>query len=138
MASRSCVTIPSWTELFCRNAVAAERTGDFNHWWRRAAELAQQFGPYCELRVRRAGEDVPLKRYPLRCAHLSRACLLGRAFGVALLRGDFLGKFVPPAEGGRFGEVFLDATVGLPIMCAAVFERLGKTYKKASFKTGKG
>jgi hypothetical protein len=24
---------------------------------------AQQFGPYCELRVRRAGEDVPLKRY---------------------------------------------------------------------------
>jgi deoxyhypusine synthase len=44
------------------------------------------------------------------------------------------GKFVPPAEGGRFGEVFIDATVGLPIMCAAVFERLGKGYKKPSHK----
>jgi deoxyhypusine synthase len=37
------------------------------------------------------------------------------------------GKFVPPAEGGKFGEVFVDATVGLPLIVAAVFERLGKT-----------
>ncbi len=36
------------------------------------------------------------------------------------------GKFVPPAEGGRFGEVFVDATVGLPIIVAAVLERLKK------------
>jgi len=33
---------------------------------------------------------------------------------------------VPPAEGGKFGEVFVDATVGLPIIVAAVFERLDK------------
>jgi hypothetical protein len=33
---------------------------------------------------------------------------------------------VPPAEGGRFGEVFVDATVGLPLIVAAVLERLGK------------
>jgi deoxyhypusine synthase len=44
------------------------------------------------------------------------------------------GKFVPPAEGGRFGEVFVDATVGLPLIVAAVFERLDK---KGS-KVGKG
>ena len=37
-------------------------------------------------------------------------------------------------EGGRFGEVFVDATVGLPIMCAALFERLGKGYKKPPHK----
>jgi hypothetical protein len=36
------------------------------------------------------------------------------------------GKFVPPAEGGRFGEVFVDATVGLPVIVAAVLERLDK------------
>jgi deoxyhypusine synthase len=34
------------------------------------------------------------------------------------------GKFVPPAEGGKFGEVFVDATVGLPLIVAAVLERL--------------
>jgi deoxyhypusine synthase len=44
------------------------------------------------------------------------------------------GKFVPPAEGGRFGEVFVDATVGLPLIVAAVLERLDK---KGS-KSGKG
>ena len=33
---------------------------------------------------------------------------------------------MPPAEGGRFGEVFVDATVGLPIIVAAVLERLRK------------
>jgi len=42
------------------------------------------------------------------------------------------GKFVPPAEGGRFGEVFVDATVGLPLIVAAVFERLDKKGNKTS------
>jgi hypothetical protein len=41
---------------------------------------------------------------------------------------------VPPAEGGRFGEVFVDATVGLPLIVAAVFERLDKK----GVKVGKG
>jgi deoxyhypusine synthase len=45
------------------------------------------------------------------------------------------GKFVPPSEGGRFGEVFVDATVGLPIIVAAVLERLDKGHKGA--KKGK-
>jgi deoxyhypusine synthase len=43
------------------------------------------------------------------------------------------GKFVPPAEGGKFGEVFVDATVGLPLIVAAVLERLKK--KPAGEKT---
>jgi len=40
---------------------------------------------------------------------------------------------VPPAEGGKFGEVFVDATVGLPLIVAAVLERLKK--KPAGKKT---
>jgi len=44
------------------------------------------------------------------------------------------GKFVPPAEGGRFGEVIVDATVGLPLIVAAVLERLDKKGSRA----GKG
>ena len=46
-----------------------------------------------------------------------------------------MGKFVPPAEGGRFGEVFVDATVGLPLIVAAVLERLDK--KGSAKKTKK-
>jgi hypothetical protein len=31
-----------------------------------------------------------------------------------------------PEEGGKFAKVFLDATVGLPLVVGAVLERLGK------------
>jgi deoxyhypusine synthase len=47
------------------------------------------------------------------------------------------GKFVPPSEGGKFGEVFVDATVGLPIIVAAVMERLDKAKKGGARKTVK-
>ena len=41
---------------------------------------------------------------------------------------------MPPAEGGKFGEVFVDATVGLPLIVAAVLERLGKKATKGKAK----
>jgi deoxyhypusine synthase len=98
---------------------------------------AQQFGPYCELRVRRAGEDVELKRYHYGVRVCPEPVYWGGLSGSPYSEAISWGKFVPPAEGGRFGEVFLDATVGLPIMCAALFERLGKRYRKPAPKTAK-
>ena len=98
---------------------------------------AQQFGPYCELRVRRAGEDVPLKRYHYGVRICPEPVYWGGLSGSPYSEAISWGKFVPPDEGGRFGEVFIDATVGLPIMCAAVFERLGKGYKKPASKQEK-
>jgi deoxyhypusine synthase len=91
---------------------------------------AQQFGPYCELRVRRAGENVPLKRYHYGVRVCPEPVHWGGLSGSPYSEAISWGKFVPPDEGGKFGEVFVDATVGLPIMCAALFERLGKKYKK--------
>jgi deoxyhypusine synthase len=98
---------------------------------------AQQFGPYCELRVRRAGEDVELKRYHYGVRVCPEPVYWGGLSGSPYSEAISWGKFVPPEEGGRFGEVFLDATVGLPIMCAALFERLGREWKKAGFKQAK-
>jgi hypothetical protein len=43
---------------------------------------------------------------------------------------------VPPAEGGKFGELFVDATVGLPLVVAAVLERLGKGKSAGKKKVG--
>lgn len=91
---------------------------------------AQQFGPYCELRVRRAGEDVELKRYHYGVRVCPEPVYWGGLSGSPYSEAISWGKFVPPAEGGRFGEVFVDATVGLPIMVAAMLERLGKNYRK--------
>jgi len=95
---------------------------------------SQQFGPFCELRHRRLGENIPLKR----CHYGLRICpepvYWGGLSGSPYSEAISWGKFVPPAEGGKFGEVFVDATVGLPLIVAAVFERLDK---KGS-KVGKG
>ena len=90
---------------------------------------SQQFGPFCELRHRRLGENVPLKRYHYGLRICPEPVYWGGLSGSPYSEAISWGKFVPPSEGGRFGEVFVDATVGLPIIVAAVLERLDKNKK---------
>jgi deoxyhypusine synthase len=87
---------------------------------------SQQFGPFLELRHRRLGENIPLKRYHYGVRICPEPVYWGGLSGSPYSEAISWGKFVPPSEGGRFGEVFVDATVGLPIIVAAVFERLDK------------
>ena len=87
---------------------------------------SQQFGPYCELRVRRGGEDIPLKRYHYGLRVCPEPVQWGGLSGSPYTEAVSWGKFVPPEEGGKFGEVLLDATVGLPLIVGAVLERLKK------------
>jgi len=93
---------------------------------------SQQFGPFCELRHRRLGENVALKRYHYGLRICPEPVYWGGLSGSPYSEAVSWGKFVPPAEGGRFGEVFVDATVGLPLIVAAVLERLDKKGGKAS------
>jgi deoxyhypusine synthase len=86
---------------------------------------AQQFGPYVELRHRRMGEEIPLKRYHYGLRICPEPVYWGGLSGSPYSEAISWGKFVPPDEGGRFGEVFVDATVGLPLIVGAVLERLG-------------
>ncbi len=90
---------------------------------------SQQFGPFCELRHRRLGENVPLKRYHYGLRICPEPVYWGGLSGSPYSEAISWGKFVPPSEGGMFGEVFVDATVGLPIIVAAVLERLDKAKK---------
>jgi deoxyhypusine synthase len=92
---------------------------------------SQQFGPFIELRHRRMGENLPLKRYHYGLRICPEPVYWGGLSGSPYSEAVSWGKFVPPAEGGKFGEVFVDATVGLPMIVGAVLERLGK-------KAGKG
>ena len=87
---------------------------------------SQQFGPFLELRHRRLGENIPLKRYHYGVRICPEPVYWGGLSGSPYSEAISWGKFVPPAEGGKFGEVFVDATVGLPLIVAAVLERLGK------------
>lgn len=96
---------------------------------------SQQFGPFIELRHRRMGENVPLKRYHYGLRICPEPVYWGGLSGSPYSEAISWGKFVPPAEGGKFGEVFVDATVGLPLIVAAVLERLGKREKAAEKPT---
>jgi len=93
---------------------------------------SQQFGPFIELRHRRLGENVPLKRYHYGLRICPEPVYWGGLSGSPYSEAISWGKFVPPSEGGRFGEVFVDATVGLPIIVAAVIERLDKAKRSAN------
>jgi len=113
-------------EHFAETLLAQERLGLFTIGGGVPRNWAQQFGPYIELRHRRAGEDVPLRRYHYGVRICPEPVYWGGLSGSPYTEAVSWGKFVPPGEGGRFAEVFVDATVGLPLIAGAVLERLKK------------
>ena len=113
-------------EHFAATLLAANRLGIFTIGGGVPRNWSQQFGPFCELRHRRAGEDIPLKRYHYGLRICPEPVYWGGLSGSPYSEAISWGKFVPPEEGGKFAEVFVDATIGLPLVVAAVLERLGK------------
>jgi deoxyhypusine synthase len=111
-------------EHFAETLLAQKRIGIFTIGGGVPRNWAQQFGPFIELRHRRAGEDIPLKRYHYGLRICPEPVYWGGLSGSPYSEAISWGKFVPPDQGGRFAEVFVDATVGLPLIVAAVLERL--------------
>jgi deoxyhypusine synthase len=111
-------------EHFASTLLRQKRLGIFTIGGGVPRNWSQQFGPFIELRHRRMGENVPLKRYHYGVRICPEPVYWGGLSGSPYSEAISWGKFVPPAEGGRFGEVFVDATVGLPLIVAAVLERL--------------
>ncbi len=113
-------------EYFAGTLLRQKRLGIFTIGGGVPRNWSQQFGPFIELRHRRGGEDLPLKRYHYGLRICPEPVYWGGLSGSPYSEAVSWGKFVPPAEGGKFGEVFVDATVGLPLIVAAVFERLDR------------
>lgn len=113
-------------EHFAETLLQQKRLGIFTLGGGVPRNWAQQFGPFMELRHRRGGEDFPLKRYHYGVRICPEPEHWGGLSGCPYREGVSWGKFVPPEEGGRFSELFLDATVGLPLVAGAVLERLRK------------
>jgi deoxyhypusine synthase len=85
---------------------------------------AQQVGPYLEIQRVRLGVAEPVRRY----RYAARICPepehWGGLSGCSYTEGVSWGKFVPESEGGRFAEVFADATIAWPLVVRAVMERV--------------
>ncbi len=112
-------------EHFAATLLAQKRLGIFTIGGGVPRNWSQQFGPFIELRHRRGGEDLPLKRYHYGLRICPEPVYWGGLSGV-LIAKRFHGVNLCLREGGKFGEVFVDATVGLPLIVAAVLERLKK------------
>ena len=124
-------------EYFAETLLAQKRLGIFTIGGGVPRNWSQQFGPFIELRHRRGGEDLPLKRYHYGLRICPEPVYWGGLSGSPYSEAVSWGKFVPPAEGGKFGEVFVDATVGLPLIVTAVLERLDKSKSGSKQKSAK-
>jgi deoxyhypusine synthase len=87
---------------------------------------AQQVGPYLEIRRTRLGIAEPVRRYRYAVRICPEPDHFGGLSGCSYQEGVSWGKFVPESEGGRFAEVFADATIAWPFVVRAVMERLDR------------
>ncbi len=85
---------------------------------------AQQVAPYLEIQGSRLGRDEPTRRYKYAIRICPEPEHWGGLSGCSYSEGVSWGKFVPESEGGRFAEIFADATIAWPLVVRAVMERL--------------
>lgn len=91
---------------------------------------AQQVGPYLDLTAKRLKQNTSFKRYQYGVRICPEPVHWGGLSGCTYSEGISWGKFVPPDEGGRWAEVYADATIALPLIVKAVLERLNRKRSK--------
>lgn len=84
---------------------------------------AQQVAPYLEITSARLGETEAVRRYKYAVRICPEPEHWGGLSGCSYTEGVSWGKFVPESEGGRFAEVFADATIAWPLVVRAVMAR---------------
>lgn len=87
---------------------------------------AQQVGPFYDIAAHRLGVEIPAPRFQYGVRICPEPVHWGGLSGCTYSEGVSWGKFVPRAEGGRYAEVYADATVVWPLLVRGVLERLGK------------
>ncbi|HLA84929.1 MAG TPA: deoxyhypusine synthase family protein [Thermoguttaceae bacterium] len=85
---------------------------------------AQQVGPYFDITSHRLGVALKAPRFRYAVRICPEPVHWGGLSGCTYSEGVSWGKFVPPAEGGRFAEVYADATLVWPLLMKGVFEEL--------------
>lgn len=87
---------------------------------------AQQVAPYYDITSARLELKLPEPRFQYGVRICPEPVHWGGLSGCTYSEGVSWGKFVPPAEGGRYAEVHADATLVWPLLMKAVFEELDK------------
>ncbi|HYW80196.1 MAG TPA: deoxyhypusine synthase family protein [Thermoguttaceae bacterium] len=85
---------------------------------------AQQVGPYYDITNARLGTKLEAPRFQYGVRICPEPVHWGGLSGCTYSEGVSWGKFVPLAEGGRYAEVYADATVVWPLLVKALFQEL--------------
>jgi deoxyhypusine synthase len=109
---------------FARFAMTAERLGIFTVGGGVPRNWAQEVGPYIDIVNHRLGLDLAPPRYKYAVRICPEPTHWGGLSGCTYSEGISWGKFVPESEGGRFAEVYADATTVWPLLIKGVLEEM--------------
>lgn len=110
---------------FARFALGAKRLGIFTVGGGVPRNWAQEVGPYVDISNHRLGLDLKTPRYTYAIRICPEPTHWGGLSGCTYSEGVSWGKFVPESEGGRFAEVYADATTVWPLLIKGVLEEMG-------------
>ena len=122
-------TVPSFNPFldlqdYARRIGAAEQIGLLTIGGGVPRNWAQQVAPYYDITNARLGTQLPVPRFRYGVRICPEPVHWGGLSGCTYSEGVSWGKFVAPADGGRYAEVPVDATVILPILIKALFEEI--------------
>jgi deoxyhypusine synthase len=87
---------------------------------------AQQASPFLDYLNAKLKRDEVLNRFRYGVRICPEPVHWGGLSGCTYSEGVSWGKFLPVSEGGRYAEVYADATLVWPLLVKAVIERMGK------------
>jgi deoxyhypusine synthase len=111
---------------FARFALGAKKLGIFTIGGGVPRNWAQEVGPYVDITNHRLGVSLTPPRYSYAVRICPEPTHWGGLSGCTYSEGVSWGKFVPESEGGRFAEVYADATTVWPLLIKGVLEELEK------------
>ena len=110
---------------YARRALEATRMGIFTVGGGVPRNWAQQVGPFIEIMNLRTETTCRVPRFHYGVRLCPEPVHWGGLSGCTYSEGVSWGKFVSPAEGGRFAEVLCDATIAWPLLVRAMCEYRG-------------
>ena len=107
---------------YAKRALRAKRLGIFTIGGGVPRNWAQQVGPFIDITNVRLGTELPAPRIQYGVRICPEPAHWGGLSGCTYSEGVSWGKFLSREEGGRFAEVYCDATIAWPLLVRALIE----------------
>lgn len=121
-------------EHYARHVAGQTRCGIFTIGGGVPRNWAQQLGPFVDHMNKTTTRTGKGFRFTYGVRICPEPVHWGGLSGCTYSEGVSWGKFVPPAEGGRFSEVLCDATIAWPLLVRGLWERVGDAPAKKTLK----